>query len=375
MFLRTLLVTAVASISSLAGQVGAVPATAGPEAEPVPTPADGWYLASVDHGPRGDHGIEPTRQRLELVSPAGERTRVWGKRLGPHQRGAFQLVDWSADGRTALVVVDGGLARQRAVRVDVSTGATTRIALDDSVSSVLLDGDGGLLAVGYPPGGHRGAPLWRVGADGERTRLAGRVDGPVLPSADGAVLVTGTAGSSGRAVRVLDRDGRVQRRVETPAHCTPVRWWDASSALVQCWRHRGPTLSLVDVATGEVTALTRPHGKDSIDLGDLDARRTESGLYLQASGPCGYVFLARQRRHGAVEQVRVPHSVGNVLLVDSDGEDLVIQHAISCDGAAPRSALGRFDPVTREEQVLAALGGHEAFGRVLPFGEQQASLW
>jgi TolB protein len=263
------------------------------------------------------------------------------------------------------------------VLVDVPTGTTSGVALGDSVSSVLLDGDGdgGLLAVGYPPGSRRGAPLWRIDRDGGRTRLDGRADGPVLPATDGAALLTGSADAEGRTVRLLDRDGRVQRRVDTSAHCTPVRWWDSSSALVQCWRHRGPTLSLVDVATGEVTALTRPHGKDSVDLGDLDARRVESGLYLQASGPCGYVFLARQRADGTVKEVRVPHSEGNVLLVDDDGEDLVIQHAVSCDGSAPRSALGRFDPVTREEQPLALLGKHEAFGRVLPYGEQQASLW
>ena len=380
MFLRALLVATVMTASLVAGQVSAGPATAGPvpdrtAATYVPVPGPGWYLALVDHGRPGDYGIEPSRQRLELVDPDGAESRILGVDVGRHGRGSAQLVDWSTDGSTALLLVDPGLRSQHAVIVDVATGATTTVPLGERVSSVLLDGSDTLLVTGWTNGGDGGAPLWRIDLAGGRSRLAARVDGSILPSPDGSTIVTGTRDWSGHGVRVLDRDGRVRQRMATSTHCTPVRWWDRSRVELRCWSRRSLTLSLADVATGEVSALTHPHGKDSADLGDVDARRIDSGLYLQASGPCGYYFLAHQLRDGSVEPVKVPHAVGNVLLVAGEGHELVVEHAVSCDGAAPRSALGRFDPVTHEERVLTLLPENEAFDRILPYGERQASAY
>ena len=196
----------------------------------------------------------------------------------------------------------------------------------------------------------------------------GRYDGRVA-------LVTGPRSRTGTAIRVLDRDGRVVHRVSTDAHCTPVRWWDTTTVEVQCARRSTVTLSLVDLATSRVTKLTRPHGRDSVDLGDLDARRLDSGLYLQASGGCGHLFLARQEADGSVTRVRVPHAVGNVLLVGAEGDDLVIEHAMGCDGTLPRVGLTRFDPVTREEQPITVLPERADFGVVLPYGERRASSY
>ncbi|NYD42730.1 hypothetical protein [Nocardioides panaciterrulae] len=357
---------------------GGSPATArgAATARAVPTPGSGWFLTVVEHGRRNRYGeLEARRQRLELVSPAGERTGVYARDLGPHGRGAFLIADWSADGRTALLVTNPGLKSQHALVVDVGTRVVRNVSLGDSVASALLDGDGGLLLTGYSKGGDRGAPLWRLPQDGQRTRLAARVDGPVLPSPDHLSLVTGTTSWRGHGLRVLDRNGELQKRIATGAHCTPVRWWDTSTVEVQCAHRSTLTLSLVDLTTGSVTALTRPHGRDSADLGDLDARRVASGLYLQASGPCGYLFLARQRDDGSVAEVRVPHAVGNVLLIGAEDDRLVIEHAASCDGATPRAVLARFDPASHEEQPIVRLGRHADFGRVLAYGERPASSY
>jgi hypothetical protein len=248
------------------------------------------------------------------------------------------------------------------------------VPLGDAVESVLLGEDGTLLAEGYSHG-DRGAALWRIAPDGARTRLAARVDGPLLPSPDGSTIVTGTRSWTGRALRVLDRDGRLVQRVATHAHCTPVRWWDASTVEVRCPRGSSMTLSLVDLSAGTETRLTRPHGRHSPDLGDIDARRVADGLFLQASGPCGYVFLARQHDDGSVSKVRVPHAVGNVLLVGADGDRLVLEHAASCDGSRPRPVLARFDPADRQEEPIVELDRRAAFGAVLPYGEQPASAY
>ena len=76
-----------------------------------------------------------------------------------------------------------------------------------------------------------------------------------------------------------------------------------------------------------------------------------------------------------MKHLRVPGAVGSVWLVDAVGQDLVLQHTASCDGEQPRSVLSRFDPVHHREQPLLVLGRHEAFGRILVFGEVRASTY
>ena len=369
-----LLTATAATATGLATPVA--PAAEASTASAVPTPGAGWFLTVVEHGPRNAYGeLEARRQRLELVSPAGERTGIYSRDLGPHGKGAFILTDWSADGRTALLVANPGLRSQHALVVDVGTRIVRNVALGEKVASAKLGGDGSLLLTGYGTGDEPGAPLWRLPRDGQRTRLPARVDGPVLPSPDDLLLVTGTASPKGHALRVLGRNGELQKRIGTDHHCTPVRWWDTSVVEVQCARRSTLTLSLVDLGTGAVTELTRPQGRGSVDLGDLDAREISSGLYLQASGPCGYLFLGKRQDDGTVTKVRVPHAVGNVLLVGAQDDRLVIEHAASCDGAAPRAVLASFDPATHEELPIVTLGEHAGFGRVLPYGERPASSY
>ena len=76
-----------------------------------------------------------------------------------------------------------------------------------------------------------------------------------------------------------------------------------------------------------------------------------------------------------MKHLRVPGAVGSVWLVDAVGQDLVLQHTVSCEGDRPRSVLSRFDPIHHQEQPLLALGGREAFGRILVFGEVRASAY
>ena len=71
----------------------------------------------------------------------------------------------------------------------------------------------------------------------------------------------------------------------------------------------------------------------------------------------------------------MPGAVGNVLMVDAVGDDLILEHAASCDGARPRSMLSSFDPVRHRETPLLVLGKHEAFGRILVLGEVRASTY
>jgi hypothetical protein len=148
-----------------------------------------------------------------------------------------------------------------------------------------------------------------------------------------------------------------------------VRWWDATRLLEWC----GPRgdLSLVDPTSGRSHRLTRDHGRS--DFGHVDARRAGGRLYVQVAGACGYTFVGRQTDRGTVKHLRVPGAVGSVNLVDVVGNDLVLQHATSCDGDRPRASLVRFDPVHHVETPLLTLGRHEDFGRILVFGEVRTS--
>jgi hypothetical protein len=378
MRIRTLTVLAAVLLTTLAAPASGAtdPSADVPGARVADPVGPGWYLTEVDHGKRGPYGIRARSQRLVLVGPDGERRRILQRSV--HGSGGFRLVDWSPDGGTALLLA--GVEEQlRAVRVDVATGDTHATALPADVAEIVLAPDGsGILAVGYEKERTGKAALFTVDWDGTTHPVAPDVSGPVLPSADGTTLVTSGPSWRGKLLRVLSAaDGSVQQRIPTPDHCEPVRWWDATRVLARCTTRSGSTtLSLVSTSTGSVKALTdRRHGRDEQDLGDLDARRIDSGLYVEVSGPCGYVYLGRKQHDGAVNQVDVPHAVGNVLLVDGSGDRLVIEHAVSCDGAQPRSVLARFDPVTGKERVITGLPRDEGFGTILTFGDRQPTQY
>lgn len=330
----------------------------------MPTPGPGWSLAAVEQGRPTAEGIRAKRLRLELVAPDGGRSEV----LDVRQRG-YRLVDWSADAATALLVTD--YPRPRALRVDVASGTASRVPLPRDISQVLLAPDGGgLLAVTYERGRTGRAPLVRLDRDGTRTRLSPDVDGPLLPTPDGSGLVTHGSDWRQREVRLLSTaDGSVRTEIPTPRRCDPVRWWDDHRVLVSCLDHGATTLGLVDLRAATYTRLTERRHPQRMDLGHLDARRAGGRLYVQVAGPCGYVYLGRRHRDGRITRVRVPHAVGNVLLVGARDGRLLLQHAIGCDGATPRSALTLFDPATRTERRLVVLPRDEAFAAVLPYGE------
>ena len=358
---------AVAAALAATAALGVSPATTAVAAPP--TPGEGWYLTTIEHGRPGPYGIVAKRQRLVLVSPDGHRTRL----LDQPARKAGRLVDWAPDGSVALLVSQDEKHPQ-ATRVDVATGHTTTLPLPTDVADVVLAPDGeGVLAVAYQDEDTDKAPLSEITWDGTRTTISDDVDGPVLPSPDGASLVTHGAGWHSKVLRVLSAaDGAVLQKVKTPTHCLPVRWWDDHRVLADCSAKKGTTtLSLVDVDAATVAPLTGRTDPQPEDLGHLDARRIDSGLYVQVAGPCGFVYLGRQHADGRITRVRVPHAVGNVLLVDAQGGRLTLEHAISCDGAAPRSALTSFDPATGTERRLVVLPRDEAFAAVLPYGERR----
>jgi len=332
-----------------------------------PAVGPGSYLAVVDHGPPSEYGgIDARSQRLVLVAPDGD-TRTLYRRKVSRRLGGFVLLDWSADGRTALLTATGRRG-PLAIRVDVPSGAVHQQRVR-RLETAMLDPDGsGILASRWKSRRSNMLVLDRIGWDGERTRLRRGITGTLTPGPDGTVVVSDRR--RGKVQLTLStQDGTVLHRWRSRGYCTPVRWWDDHRLLQTC----GQDLRLVDAAAGRATWLTRRHAQG--DYGHLDARYDGGRLYVQAAGGCGYAFVVRRTRAGAMRHLQVPGAVGSVVLVDAVGKELVIQHAASCDGETPRSVLSRFDPVHHAETPLVELGRRQGFGRVLVFGESRASVY
>ena len=348
------------------------PATAG--AAPAPAvaassgavPGPGWYLAVVSRGPDGEYGgISARTQRLVLVSPAGETTTVYQRTVSRHA-GGFWLLDWSADGRTALLIAPGKNGA-RVVRVDVTTGAAQELRVPVLQSAVLDPAGTGILASSWKEPRSDTLVLDRIDWSGARTRLREGIGEFLTPGRNGTVIVSAPRGTK---QYVLDTDdGAVVDRFRGRRYCAPVRWWDATRLLEWCGQHGD--LFLVDPTSGRSNRLTDDHGRG--DFGHVDARSAGGRLYVQVAGACGYTFVGRHTDRGTVKHLRVPGAIGSVNLVDAVGTDLVLQHATSCDGDRPRAMLARFDPVHHEETPLLTLGRHEDFGRILVFGEVRTS--
>jgi hypothetical protein len=337
---------------------------------------DGWYLAAVQQGRRGADGlVRPQRQRLDLVNPRGGRYRLFRAPVGK-AHGAFQLVDWAEDGE-ALLSVDAGMPGSRAVVVDLHTGTAREVALPASVSDIAFGRGGRLVGTTYGDGRPDGRRLVAVDWSGRLRTLATGIGATVLPSEDGSLLVSGPVTARGRSLRVLDGvSGEPVGEVATPLSCVPSRWWEPGVVTARCWGNRQRLeVWLVPLDGSAPTQLSTYHGRRSDDLGDLDARELGGRTYLQASGPCGYTFLARQEADGTATRVDVPGSAGSVRLVDATDSALVIEHAVSCDGGGTRAELALFDPVTSAEQVLTTLPEDQQLGRVLPYGERGALGW
>jgi hypothetical protein len=369
MKLRSLLVVlATALVGSLAPSAVAAPAPVLLASASSGAVSSGSYLAVVDRGPDSEYGgINARTQRLELISPSGETSTVYERRVS-RKYGGFSLLDWSADGQTALLTAIEHDATQL-IRVDIATGAVSELPVK-LLNSAVLDPDGtGVLASSWKSRRSNTLVLDRISWTGVRTRLREGVSGNVTAGRNGTVIV---AGQKGRTQYVLSTaDGSVVATLRGNGYCNPVRWWDASRLLEWCGA-RGD-LFLVDPATGATTRLTDKHGPG--DYGHLDARQVGQRLYVQVAGACGYTFVARQTKSGAMKKLRVPGAVGNVLMVDAVGTELVLEHAASCDGDRPRAVLSRFDPVHHEETPILVLGRHEDFGRILVYGEVRTSTY
>ena len=212
-----------------------------------------------------------------------------------------------------------------------------------------------------------------------RYSLSGRLVQSLGYSADGAVLYapSGTEFATGAShgLKLVSNHGSLIRQLPVPRTsadtCNPVRWWNGGTVLASCSPPGSavPRLWLVPVSGAHPKALTPPRNARSGDLGDLDAWRLSSGLYLQAAGPCGVLKIFRQARNGSIKLVTVPHTSGDNQVLTARGSRLLIQAPTECTGGV---SLLWYDPGKRAEQwLIRARGNVIGVANAVPFYSRQ----
>ena len=115
--------------------------------------------------------------------------------------------------------------------------------------------------------------------------------------------------------------------------CSPERWWTPSAILAACIAkstNSEPRLWLLPANGARPTALT-PQRKAGHDLGDFDAWRLSSGLYLQSEGACGVTEINKQAANGSVTPVNVPGTPNSDnVIVTAAGPRLLIEPEGAC---------------------------------------------
>ena len=329
----------------------------------------GWTLASVSHGrPTRDGYVDARQRTLELVSPEGLRYELFRSRVELQPKGwlagDFYLSDVDPTRRTALLVDTSSAHRQRATELDLVTGGSRSLRLPFNAGGVGLRPDGAGILVQTVQGN-----VLSLGWTGGRTVLARGIEGGLITTADGSALV----GSSRDTLHVIPFDGSAGSTVDAPGDCRPLRWYDDGALLASCYSRRGTRLTALglDGTITPVAGLRRTNSRHfrGPSWDDTEVRVVGGRTYYQGNGPCGGSFVTTERADGSVRMIVVPDSIGGVTMLDAVGDRLRIAHTASCDSGQPRSVLSLFDPVTREEEPLVALGRRQAWAQVRTWDE------
>jgi hypothetical protein len=308
----------------------------------------GWSLAEYSGSTAG--GVTPGKAgptTLYLVGPSGYRDALYE---WPAGQTAWTLLDWSGDKARALFV---GPTPGAVGQLVLATGKFTRFKLP-----------GGTQALGYSrPDGTAILAAQQVMRTDKVLRydLSGHLEqtlasGPANSASNAVYSPDGTslAVNGAKALEQVGNDGHVIRSLPVPGNptCQPVRWWNAGTILAGCWApgHPASRLWLVPVSGARPTALTPQRSSSGPDLGDINAWSLPSGLYLQATGACGVIYIAKPTSTGAAATVTVPETTGNDnLIVTAVGPRLLVRAQTSCE---PSTSLLWFNPATHAVQML-----------------------
>jgi hypothetical protein len=320
----------------------------------------GWMLAMWSPVP-GLHAGEspppgsPTYQTavttLYLVDPAGGRYAI--TTFPPPGDGpGLTLFDWSGDGTRALFATSEN-GNTVLIEVDLRTGTKTTVTVKGTGARPRYTRPDGKAVLLETPKGPGAGSLERVDLAGNHqlTYPVGPDFHGYLSTPDGARLVLGT----GPGLSLMGNDGAPGKAlpIAGQTECAPMRWWDPGSTIVvaRCSSSAGSQLWLVPTDGGTPTALTAPNkGQNGPDLGDINAWRLPAGTYVQASGACGVIYLARLNGDGTTSKVSVPEVHGaTVVVVGVNGGDLDLEAEVGCGGG---QSLIDYNPAAGTSTVL-----------------------
>jgi TolB protein len=180
----------------------------------------------------------------------------------------------------------------------------------------------------------------------------------------GTELVGGTA----NGVELISNAGGVIRKLPVPKvteGCAAVRWWSPTTILASCavTNESGPRMWLVPASGARPTALT-PVRTGGFDIGDFNAWKLSSGLYVNGYGGCSTLVIGRQPAHGKEQQITVP-GADSSLIVNATRSTLMVERMNAC---MPGISLVVFNPATRKVTVAIAVRRHQAgVAEVVPF--------
>lgn len=307
--------------------------------------APGWNLVEYTNATQ----TKRAPVTLYLVSPGGTRYSLYTWRSSVS---APSLVDWSGDRTRALFYAPAG---GQVTQLNLLTGKVSRFVLEGRSEPIGYTRPDGLNILGAQVGGTV-VTLARYSLTGKLVKvLATSNDYSIygVDSADGTTLAV----SGSKGLRLISNAGRVVRQLPVPGTdpkmgCSPIRWWSAGTVLAECFAkpYDIARLWLVPASGAKPVALTPQRTPSGRDLGDIDAWRLRSGLYLQSVGACGTLELNKQSANGSVTPVSVPGTLNlSTLIVTALGPRLLVQAITGCVGS---QSLLWFNPGTRAEQWL-----------------------
>lgn len=319
-------------------------------AVPWSTVGSGWELVEYTNGV-STRGAAAT---VYLVSPGGARYSMYTWRASANF--APTLLDWSGDKTRALLFVSGanGMAQ-----LNLRTGTLTHFTLPRLVHVIGYTRPSGLNILGTTVSATgKTATLARYSLTGKLVKVIATQQSSFIggvDSADGATLAV----SASTGLRLVSNAGGVVRMlpvpgVDTHSGCAPIRWWNSGTVLASCYpassEYGLERLWLVPVNGAKPTALTPERDPSKNDLGDIDAWRLNSGLYLQSFVACATVGLNKQAANGSITKANVPGTPNlNTRVVTARGNSLLIDARTSCGGS---DSLLWFNPGTRAEKWL-----------------------
>jgi hypothetical protein len=333
----------------------------------------GWSLAQFSASTAGE-GIKPVSgpSTLYLVDPAGGRYKMITWRARSLQT-TWYLQAWSGDLSRAMFVPQVSLnnpyVRQQVFQLKLQTGTITQFTLPLRVAAVGYTRPDGLNILTQEGSAGRASTvtLQRYSLTGKlvTTLATAAANGTPAYQPDGAEL----AASSPHGLVLISNAGGVIRQLRVDRgreSCTAVRWWTASKILASCVRtgQYGYNMWIVPASGAAAAVLTPAHKTVTFDVGDFNAWKLSSGLYVDGYGACATLVIGKYPAHGPEQQVPVPGAASSVIVTATRGQ-LQVERSNGCE---PGVALVWFDPPSRKLTVAVGVHGHQiGVVSVVPF--------